>query len=175
MARAKKTVKTENAEDSVFQMIVGVTVVALLASVNFFFFDSALSRSENVTALVTNSVESSASETPDSEPLPLPKEDLRVPESDPLDPMPQCDFKSNVKNVIYGQPINFYWDCIKADRCSLDGVGSVPTSKKEGLEVIPKRSSKYELVCENDYGSRSLEIDIGVFEFSLKEINLNSN
>jgi len=173
MARAKKTVKKTTSEDSVFHMIVGVTAVTLLAGINFFFFDPIFPHSSNMTADISDFVVSPTSEKSDFEPLPA--DDIEIPESDPLDPMPQCDFRSSVNNVIYGQPVNFYWDCIKADRCSLDGVGQVPVSKRDGVEVVPKRSAKYELVCENSFGSRSLDIDIGVFEFSLKEINLNGN
>lgn len=170
MARVSKD-KIKKEENSVFQMIIGVTFVALLASINLFFFEPVPGDESVATADVAASADNSVFSAED---LILPKSaDVKISDFNPLDPMPQCNFQTNVRNIIYGQPVTFLWDCMNAKECSLDGVGSVPVVKEGGLDVFPKRSAKYQLVCSNKEGSRAFEAEVGVFEFSLKEIEIN--
>ncbi|MDD4931600.1 MAG: hypothetical protein PHG66_05675 [Candidatus Colwellbacteria bacterium] len=174
MPRAIKSDHFKQSSDNVFHLIVGVTIIALLSGINFFYFDSsAVPAGNKGVADVSRSVviDTSAPKAALS-PTFVENEIARAPQYNPSDLKPQCDFRSNVRNIIYGQSIDFSWDCVNATSCTLDGVGKVGVSNKGGVEVTPRRSAKYQLICNNDRETRSFDIDINVFEFTIQEVSV---
>ena len=176
--RKDKTKVSKSVKDNAFfPILFSVIITAFLVGVDFILEERVIQPASLVSANMdqaTDSVNSDAivpslSEVTNSESNPV------AFEFDRNNPDPQCDFRANKTNIIYGQSVNLSWNCINADTCSIKGkdrdIGSVSISSKEGVDIIPKKSSSYVMTCSGNGVSKSFETSIGVFEFAIREVS----
>lgn len=170
--------KIKKSKDQFFPLLAVIVVLAFLSGLDFYFQSegmtniSRLDISSDMLTDTTNGI--SWTSIPDGNIIPVSptgdfKDETIIPVFDPSNSDPQCVFYPSKKNILHGQSVRLVWDCINTDRCEIDGIGQVPPSNIEGVEVIPQRSGMFSLDC---YGSekRSFGANIWVFEFTIKEL-----
>lgn len=143
-------------------MMAAVSFLLAVAGTNFLFISPAINKQSAVASFSFPAGVSAS----DVKPCPG---GVLASSADAADKLPQCDFKSHKGNIVFGQPARLYWDCIKADECSITDMGKVPVSQKTGIEFIPRKTAIYTLTCGNEFGSRSFDAPIRVFEFTIEK------
>ncbi|MDD3752745.1 MAG: hypothetical protein PHS16_02315 [Candidatus Colwellbacteria bacterium] len=174
----RKGSKKKKSKDQFFSLLAAVVALAFLSGLDFYFQSGRISEisSPDVSANMLADTVSGVSWESISDKGVIPisptgdfEEETLIPVFDPGNPNPQCVFYPSRRNILHGQSVKLMWDCINASRCEIDGIGQVPPSNIEGIEVAPQRSGMFSLDC---YGSekRSFGANIWVFEFAIKEI-----
>jgi hypothetical protein len=160
-------------QDGFFPLLIAVVMIAFLAGLEFYFDPAGVMEGMKYSS-VANTEKSIAEMERKGPAILMPVGDFgegsTVSSFDPEDHDPQCIFYSSQRNVLYGQTVRLMWDCINSTSCRMEGIGEVPFSNAEGLEISPERSGRYELTCNKGIVEKDFGTDIWVFEFTIREL-----